>query len=383
MRTEDHELQHRRGAGRLLDAAETLGGSLIKAGQFASTRPDLVPAPYVETLSSLQDRVPPEPWPAIEASVSRELGRPLGEVFSAFETEPLAAASIAQVHRARLEDGRKVAVKVRRPGIAALVESDLDALEAVFDGLSRLEPSLRLKPITDYLRWTLPMELDLAREAEAMAQLRKALVGRDDVVVPDVVEELSTGGMIVMSHEEGVKLSDREALLSAGLDPREVARLLNDAYADQMFRRGVLHADPHPGNLLARTGPDGPRLILLDHGLTLQLEDPFVAALARIVEALAGGDLEKLTGALSKAGLPIGEDADLEVLLRVVGVLLGEKTGGGGFEGFAARLGASVGDVPPRLLLAGRAIGLLDGITRHLDPGLDALEVVSRRIGSR
>jgi len=380
VRTEDWGLAHRRGAGRLLDAAEALGGTLIKAGQFASTRPDLLPTVYTDTLSSLQDRVPPQPRGVIEEAVARELGRPVTEVFSEFDTEPIAAASIAQVHRARLRSGREVAVKVQYPGIAALIEADLDALEAIFEALARLEPGIRLGPIAEYLRWTLPLELDFRREAGAMGELRDALSDRDDVVVPEVVDSLTTGRLIVMELIEGVKITDREALISAGVEPRRVAELLNDAFADQLFRRGILHADPHPGNLLVQPGRSRPRLVLLDHGLTLVLDAPFVAALDRMVSAMRDGDLDALTDSLREAGLPVDEDTDLTTLLQLVGVLLGGERGDmdTDFEDFGRRLGASVRDIPPRLLLVGRAIGLLDGITRQLDPDLDALEIVAR-----
>jgi predicted unusual protein kinase regulating ubiquinone biosynthesis (AarF/ABC1/UbiB family) len=383
VRSEDWDLAHRRGAGRLLDTAEALGGTLIKAGQFASTRPDLLPLPYVETLSSLQDRVPPRSRPVIEEALVRELGRPVSEVFPEFDGHPIAAASIAQVHRARLRDGREVAVKVQYPDVAALIEDDLGALEAVFEVVGRLEPQIRLQPIANYLRWTLPLELDFRREAGAIEQLRRALSGRDDVVIPEVIEDLTTGRLLVMELLEGIKITDTEALVEAGIEPSEVAELLVDAYADQLFARGVFHADPHPGNLMVRPGRGRPQLVLLDHGLTLGLEPPFVAALGDIVGAMRGGDLAALTRALREAGLPVDDDTDLDTLLRVVGVLLGGEPPGAdySFEGFGRKLGASVRDIPPKLLLAGRAIGLLDGITRHLDPDLDVLDIVARYAG--
>ena len=383
VREEDWELAHRRGAGRLLDAAEALGGTLIKAGQFASSRPDLLPAAYTGGLSSLQDRVPPRPYEAIEAAVTRELGRPIGEVFSRFDREPVAAASIAQVHRATLRDGHAVAVKVQYPGIAELIGADLDALEAIFDAIARLEPDVRLRPIADYLRWTLPLELDFRREAGAMTTLRRTLSHRADVVVPGVVEGPTTERLLVMDFVEGIRISDREALVAAGVDPSEVAGRLNDAFAEGLFRHGVLHADPHPGNLLVQPGPDGPRLVLLDHGLTLELEESFVGVLARMVGAMGRGDLEGLTTSLGEAGLPVGPGTDVETLLGVVGVLLGgdREEARPELGGLGRDLGASVGDLPPRLLLVGRAIGLLDGITRKLDPDLDVLEVVGRHTG--
>ena len=383
----DWELQHRRGAVRVLDAAATLGGTLIKAAQFASTRPDLLPTAYTETLSSLQDRVPPQPWPVMEPAISRELGRPISEVFEHIEPEPIAAASIAQVHRARLKGGREVAVKVQYPHVAGLIEADLSALERTFAILASVEPGARLQPIADYLRWTLPLELDFGREAAAIEDLRAALSDRDDVVVPKVVGELTTERLLVMELIEGIRITDRDALQEAGIEPREVAELLNDLYADQLFERNTLHADPHPGNILVQPGP---RLVLLDHGLTLDIEPGFATTLSRMVRALREGDFDTLTENLAETGLPIDDDTDLDTLLGVVGVLLGTEESPGGDAGdetldlgdFGRRLGASVGDIPPKLLLIGRAIGLLDGITRQLDPDLDSLEVVGRYTGT-
>ncbi len=381
----DRELQHRRGAARVLDAASELGGTLIKAAQFASSRPDLLPAPYIEKLSTLQDRVPPRPWSVIERALRRELGRDPKQVFAAIEPKPIAAASIAQVHRAYLRDGRAVALKVQYPGISELVEADLGALETVFSGLSAVEPDVRLQPIVDYLRWTLPMELDFLREAGAIRGLKEAMRDRDDVVIPEVVDSLTTERLLVMDLVEGYKITDREAIVSAGIDPRAVAKLLNDVYADQLYRRHYLHADPHPGNILVQPGP---RLVLLDHGLTLPLEPELVDPLARMVRAISEGDLSAMTAALKEAGLPVDEGTDLDALLGLVGVLLGGEEHLGDGEGEATegvdlgRLGRSfgsgIGDIPPKLLLVGRAIGLLDGITRQLDPDLDAMEIVAR-----
>ncbi len=384
VREEDWELQHRRGAGRVLDAAAALGGTLIKVAQFASSRPDLLPALYIESLSEMQDRVPPQPWSVMEGAVEREIGRPIREAFEEFEREPVASASIAQVHRARLSDGREVAVKVQYPGIAQLMEADLAALEGIFGAIKRLEPSINLQPILDYLRWTLPMELDFRREGRAIADLRDAMSHRDDIVIPELVEGTNTERLLVMELVEGVKITDREGLLNAGIEPRQVAELLIDVYAEQLFRRGVFHADPHPGNLFVQPGPT---LVLLDHGLTVTVPPELVAALKEAIEALQTGDFEALTGALRKAGLDLDPDLDLETLLGLVGVLLGgdrseaadgEEGNGRDLGQFGLNLGASIGHIPNDLLLVGRAIGLIDGITRQLDPDLDTIEIVAR-----
>ncbi|MDP8939223.1 MAG: AarF/UbiB family protein [Actinomycetota bacterium] len=375
----DWELQHRRGAARVLDTAAALGGTLIKGAQFASTRPDLLPAAYTDTLSSLQDRVPPQTWSVMEPAITQELGRPISEVFAHIEPEPIAAGSIAQVHRARLREGREVAVKVQYPHVADLIEADLSALERTFATLASVEPRVRLQPIADYLRWTLPLELDFEREAASIEDLRTALEDRGDVVVPEVVEGLTTERLLVMELMEGVRITNRDAMLAAGIEPGAVAELLNDAYADQLFNRNILHADPHPGNILVQPGP---KLVLLDHGLTLGIDPAFAATLAKMVRFLGEGDLNALAGTLGETGLPIDENTDLDTLLGVVGVLLGTEEFPDDealdLGNFGRRLGASVGDIPPKLLLVGRAIGLLDGITRQLDPELESLEIVGR-----
>lgn len=381
---EDWEFQHQRGAFRVLEAASSLGGALIKAGQFASTRPDLLPEAYIESLSTLQDQVPALPWSVVERTLNHELGRPFKEVFATVEPRPIAAASVAQVHRARLRDGRWVALKIRYPDIEERIEADLGALETVFNTIATLEPGLQLHPIVEYLRWTLPLELDFYREARELVSLKEALADRDDVLIPEVVGELSTGRLLVMDLVEGIKITDREALIGAGIDPAAVASLLNDLYADQIYARRYLHADPHPGNLLVQAGPSGPRLVVLDHGLTLPLEPEFVGSLEKMVRAVRQDDFDEVSAALKELGVRMDEGQGLDALLQLVGVLFsGDEAAGEDEEaldlgGFTRSLGSGIAEIPPKLLLVGRAIGFLDGIGRQLDPELDALEIVDR-----
>ena len=372
----DWELQHQRSANRLLDTSSSLGGALIKAGQFASTRPDLLPPAYIHTLAALQDRMPPHAWPAIEEAITKELGRKPQDVFDWIEQEPVAAASIAQVHRARLRDGCEVAIKIQYPEIANLVTVDLSVMETVSAGIARLTPSIQLQPIVDYLKGTLPMELDFRREATAMTELRAALQHREDVVVPEVIGELSTDRMLIMEFIEGVKITDREAMLQRGISLPMVAQILNNLYAEQMLQLGVLHADPHPGNLLVQPGP---RLVLLDHGLTVRLQPSLVHTLGEMVKALTVGDFCALTRALAEAGLQFNEEVDVATLLQLVGVLLGEE-GTSDVVDVGSRLSKSIGSIPVDLLLVGRALGMLDGITKQLDPELNTMEIISHYI---
>ena len=375
----DWELQHQRSANRVLETAASLGGALIKACQFASTRPDLLPAVYIRTLAPLQDRMPPRSWSEIEMAITRELGHSPTEVFVEIEREPVAAASIAQVHHARLDDGREVAVKVQYPDIENLVATDLAVLEQIVKAIARLAPAIQLQPIVDYLKETLPLELDFTYEAESMTSLSAALAHRADALVPAVIPDLSTKHLIVMDFINGIKITDREALEQAGISPHEVAWLMNDLYADQMLHLGILHADPHPGNLLVQPGP---RLVLLDHGLTVSLAPSLIDSLRQLVQALTVGDFDGVSSALAQAGMRLEGEVDITSLLNLVGVLLGNDQPGESGEDVDAvdvgkQIGKSIGTIPTDLLLVGRVLGMLDGITKQLDPGMDTLEIVA------
>jgi len=182
-----------------------------------------------------------------------------------------------------------------------------------------------------------------------------------------------------MEFTEGIKITEREALVNAGISPHEVAQLLNDLYAEQMLRLGMLHADPHPGNLLVQPGP---RLVLLDHGLTVRLSPSLVDSLGKMVQSLAVGDFSGLTKALTEAGLQLDEQVDITTLLQLVGVLLGGEQASNGADvvDVGMRLSRSIGNIPVDLLLVGRALGLLDGITKQLDPDLDTMEIIARYV---
>ncbi len=376
VRARDWNLQHQRGANHILDTASSLGGALIKACQFASTRPDLLPPVYIRTLSRLQDRMPPHPWSEIKAAITRELGRNPYEVFARIDEEPVAAASIAQVHRAQLRDGREVAIKVQYPEIAGLIHADLIVLQRVSSAIARVASKIQLQPIVDYLKGTLPMELDFNHEAICMNDLRTAFAHRSDVLIPEVFKQWSSRRMIVMEYVEGIKITHREELVKAGISPSEVARLLNDLYAEQMLRLNILHGDPHPGNLLVQPGP---RLVLLDHGLTVPLKQSLVQALGKLVQGIVAGDIDAISAALAEAGLQLSKQVDVATLLQLVGVLLGEEHAMNFLE-MGTNLSVSIGSIPLDLLLVGRALGLLDGITRQLDPDLEAMELVARYI---
>ncbi len=374
----DWDRQHERSANRVLETAASLGGALLKGCQFASTRPDILPAAYIRRLATLQDRMPPRSWAEIEKAIASELHQRPENIFADIEQEPVAAASIAQVHRARLKDGRAVAVKVQYWDVETLVATDLTVLERIVKVVARLAPSIDLRPILDYLKETLPLELDFRREAESMASLRAAFAHRSDVVIPAPFPELSTKRLLVMEYIEGIKITDREALERAGISPHDVARLLNYLYADQMLHLGILHADPHPGNLLVQPGP---RVVLLDHGLTVPLAPSLVTSLNKLVQALTHGDFAGVYEALNEAGLRLDGEVDITTLLGLAGVVFGHGPDDAGEDadvvGAGMQFVKSLGGLPADLLMVGRALSLLDGITKQLDPDMDIVELAA------
>ncbi len=273
-------------------------------------------------------------------------------------------------------------MKVQYPDVETLVATDLAVLEQIVKVVARFAPSIEIRPILDYLKETLPLELDFRREAEAMMSLRAALAHRSDVIVPAFVPELSTGRLLVMDYIEGIKITDREALERAGISPHEVARLLNYVYGDQMLQLGILHADPHPGNLLVQPGP---RLVLLDHGLTVPLAPSLVNALNQLVLALTRADLAGVYDALGEAGLRLEGEVDMTTLLTLAGVVLGQEAGepDSGAVGAGMQFVKSIGGLPADLLMVGRALSLLDGITKQLDPDLDIVELAAHYVQLR
>jgi predicted unusual protein kinase regulating ubiquinone biosynthesis (AarF/ABC1/UbiB family) len=367
----DWQLQHERAAASALATALALGGVLIKACQFASVRPDLLPGEFIRAFAQLQDHLAPRPWPLMRRVLEGELGQPLAQAFTSINPRAIAAASLAQVFAAQLRD-QPVAVKVQYPEVARLVSSDLVVLQRVVDFVADVEPAVRLQPIMDHLRATLPLELDFRREGEAMTRLRSELAHRSDVVVPRVHPRYSTPRLLVADFEVGVKITDRAGLQAQGIDPSAVARLLVEVYAEQLLQIGFLHADPHPGNLLVQPGP---RLVLLDHGMTMALDANVPPALRRITRGLADGDPQQIVSGMRLAGAVVPEVDDPFAFLTLFAALTNASSQPD-LVSVGRDIAATVGSLSPQLIMVGRALGLIDGIVQQLDPTIDVLDII-------
>jgi ubiquinone biosynthesis protein len=294
---------------RLRLAMEELGLVFIKLGQYLSTRRDFMPPSYVEELSRLQDRVPPMP----EAEVRRILADSLGErPFLRLEGDPLASASVGQVHAAALPDGTEVAVKIRRPGLERKVSADLDILALLALQAERRLPGLArvarpTEAAAEFSR-TLLHELDFRAEAASLQRFSRLYAGRPDVKIPSLVPALCTEDTIVMELLSGVRLDDPEGLSRAGIDRKALARLTARTALEQIMLFGFFHADPHPGNLYARPGPV---VAFMDFGLTGQLPRATRDELLRLARGAVRNDPRACARSVLKiAGNPARADRD-------------------------------------------------------------------------
>src|SRR5262249_35120685 len=243
---------HRSNASSIYETAVELRGLILKACQFLGTRADVLPAEYVEVLSRLHDRVPAKAFGVVSATIESELGRPAHELFAHIEREPIAAASLAQVHRATRLDGREVAVKVQYPEIASLVRADLASLRLLFRTVSFLERDFDLMPLVEELQQSVPRELDFENEGRNAERIASFFADTPEIHVPRIHWDLSSRRVLVMDFEPGIKVTDVGALRAAGVDVDRVASILVSAYCEQILARGFFHADPHPGNLLVQ-----------------------------------------------------------------------------------------------------------------------------------
>jgi predicted unusual protein kinase regulating ubiquinone biosynthesis (AarF/ABC1/UbiB family) len=307
------ERAHRKNARRLAEGFSKLRGVFIKVGQVLSVVGTFLPAAYAEQLEKLQDQVPPRPFSEIEGRLKEAFGDSALTLFGSFERDPLAAASLAQVHRATTLDGRRLAVKVLYPGIERLIQRDLAVLRSILPVVRRLLPISRVERNLEQLSAMLARETNYAHERSNMERLRTVFANRKEIVVPQVIDSLTRGGVLSMSFEEGIKITDVESQREQGIDPEQVARLLVDAYFSMLFEHGVFHADPHPGNFLVRPGPT---LVILDYGAVEQVTRALSDGMKTVVLGAVTRNDDQILRGLELMGF-VAESGDRELLKRV------------------------------------------------------------------
>jgi ubiquinone biosynthesis protein len=371
-------------------ALEEAGVVFVKLGQVLSTRPDLLPCQLVAELSSLQTQVPAAQWESISALLAEELGAPIDEVFAEFDPEPLAAASIAQVHLARLHDGTEVVVKVQRPDIEPIVERDLDIIRRWASRWQRRDGVLRdigVLGLAEGFATALREELDFRMEARNIASVAGSMTEESArITVPTVYPELSGPKVLVMQRLHGIPLGAAGPVLDARVLPRlPLARTLLDTVLRQITVEGVFHADPHPGNILLLTDN---RLGLLDFGSVGRLNQTQRQGIGRLLFAVDSGDPEQLCAALL-AVVEAPEDLDRARLQRAVAAFVGPHLAPGGapdlamFADLFRLLASNKLSAPPALGAVFRAVTTLEGTLRQLAPGFDLVAEARRFVGGQ
>ena len=367
---------------RLRLALERLGPIFVKFGQVLSTRRDLIPLDVADELARLQDRVPPFPAAQSRALVEKAFGRPIDAIFASFDAEPVASASIAQVHFAVLKDGREVAVKVLRPGMLDVIDHDMALLHLLARWVERLSvDGKRLKPreVVAEFDGYLHDELDLVREAANAAHLRRNMAGLNLVLVPEMVWELCTPSVIVMQRMHGVPISQVARLREAGVDFKKLARDGVTLFFTQVFRDGFFHADMHPGNIMVSLDPRSfGRYIALDFGIVGTLTDTDKEYLAYNFIAFFRRDYKRVAELHVESGwVPPGTRIDaLEGAIRAVcephfdrplkEISLGQVL----MRLFQTSRRFNV-EIQPQLVLLQKTLLNIEGLGRELDPELD------------
>lgn len=367
---------------RLREALEQLGPIFVKFGQMLSTRRDLLPHDVADELARLQDRVPPFPGKQAEALVEKALGKPLSAVFRSFDTEPIASASIAQVHFAVLHDGREVAVKVLRPGMLSIIDDDLALMRTLAGWVERLwADGKRLKPrevVAEFDKY-LHDELDLVREAANAAQLRRNMQGLDLVIVPEMIWDYCTPTVMVMERMKGVPISQIQRLRDAGVDIKKLARDGVTIFFTQVFRDGFFHADMHPGNIQVSLDPAHfGRYIALDFGIIGTLTEVDKDYLAQNFIAFFHRDYKRVAELHIESGWvpPSTRVDELEAAVRTVcepyfdrplkEISLGQVL----MRLFQISRRFNV-EIQPQLVLLQKTLLNVEGLGRDLDPDLD------------
>jgi ubiquinone biosynthesis protein len=370
---------------RLRRLLEDAGGVYIKLGQIASTRVDLLPPELCEELAELQNRVAPEPVERIKPVLEAELGRAVDEVFAEFDWEPLAAASIGQTYRARLQSGEAVVVKVQRPDVAEVIERDLAALSLVANVAQRrteLGQAVRAGEMLDHFGDSLRAELDFRREADAMVEMSTLPDGTSPVRVPRVHRRLCTRRLLVQERFDGLTLADAMQLADAGIDGRDIADRLTRATLQQILTAGTFHADPHPGNIFVFA--DG-SIGLIDFGAVGRLDPIQQNAIVDMLAAFVNHDTGLLRDAVERVA-DVAETVSPERLERALARLVAHHVRPNGVVDPAVmqdlvRLLAEFGiRLPADLVLLSRAMVTLDGTLRSLAPGLSLVAAATEQM---
>lgn len=368
---------------RIRRVLEDLGPTFIKFGQLASTRSDLLPDDIIQELVKLQERVPPFSSERARTLIEHEWGVPISQVLQSFEDQPLAAASIGQVHTGILKRGEKVAIKVQRPEVEKIIGRDLEILKDMVSLAERhwdWVKQYRVDRIVDEFARAVLMEMDYSHEARNAEKIAAQFVDSKDIEIPDIYWEHTSSRVLMMEYVEGVTLSRSKELADQGYDMKAVAEHLIEGMLHQIFIEGYFHADPHPGNLLIKK-EDG-KLVFLDFGLVGQLSEDMRNHLSGLIIALMRHSTDGMIRSILRMGL-VPEDCDLDRLRTDMERLRNEYQD---VPFSQVKVGKALSDLfgvaqrhqiilPPDLTLLGKSLLTLEGVIEQLDPQISIIDM--------
>lgn len=386
---EDGQSKLRSAPERLRLLFENLGPTFIKIGQLAAGRPDLVPREYIEELQRLQDKVETVPYSVIKNIVEFELKKPIEELFSSFDTLPLASASIAQVHAARTLTGEDVVLKIQKPDVDRILQKDFEILsliaelaEATIPEVANFHPTLIVKEF----KRLLIQEIDFEREARTIERYQKNFQNSEFLVVPSVYRELSNRKILTMERIQGFRITDMESMNKYGIDAKALLRKGLDHHMESLMVHGLFHADPHPGNMLVLH--DG-RLALLDFGSVGWLSPKSRSSLVNLFLSLVSQDYDSLVEEYLELSPRSGKSHSTQTrdqLAREVSLIMAPYHGVSLHEIPAAEIMLEVSSLafkyqiqlPQDLIAVFKSNMILEGIGRMVDPEFDLLESAAR-----
>ncbi len=374
---------NRRNAVLIREKALEMKGVMIKVGQFLSSRKDFLPDEYIEELSELQDQVPPHDFGEIRQRIIHELGSPPEEVFAEFEKEPIAAASLGQVHRAVLKDGIEAAVKVQYPGIEKIIETDIKMFEVLIRLMRGRMGWINLRVIHEEFSKIVRAELDYVQEGKNAEKFRLNFSSDERVVIPRVYWEFSSGKVLTLEFVGGIKITECAVIKASGVDCRKLVNLLVETYAKMIFVHGFFHCDPHPGNIFMG---EGATIVFVDFGMVQAITDATRRNLRRYANAIVENDATAIVEALEKLGFLI-EGADYTAIADVTQDLI-DKYRYSTPEELKSLTVDDIGEeldhvrgvinnfqVPNYFILLLRTIGMLNGMSYRLNPEVNIIEI--------
>ncbi len=374
---------HQKNASLIRERAIEMKGVMIKVGQFLSSRIDFLPDEYISELSQLQDQVPPHDYREIRRQIIYALGAPPEDIFSDFNVEPIAAASLGQVHRAVLKDGRKAAVKIRYPGIEKIIETDIGMFGLLIKIVGGRYGRINLKLLHEEFSRIVRAELDYIQEGKNAERFKKNFAEDERIIIPSVQWDYTREKVLTLEFVDGIKITECDEVKASGIDCKKVVNLLAETYAKMIFVHGFFHGDPHPGNIFVR---EGPKLVFVDFGMVQAIPYSIKRELRRFAGYLVDRNTAGTIESLESMGFII-QGADYGALTDVAQSLIDRYRDmtptdlkALTIDDISTEIDNIVSiikyiQIPNNFILLGRTIGILNGISFKLNPEINIIEI--------